>query len=75
MRTNFAGIVTEKMSEARVIRELRENGPFDLLTTYFEGCWYDVEFAAHCAGYNVCRMWSKELQEAHKFSEYYHFYK
>lgn len=42
MRTNFAGIVTEKMSEARVIRELRENGPFDLLTTYFEGCWDDV---------------------------------
>lgn len=73
MKRNAAGIVAQRMTERELISNLREHGPFDIVTSYVGCGWDDVQFAAQAAGMKVYREWSDELQAMHLFSEYYHF--
>lgn len=40
-------------------------------TTRVDGGWHDNEFAAHAAGFNICRFINPEYEARHEFAECY----
>ena len=65
------------MTETRRIRSLysylkntRENHII-VRTTLVSGCWYDNEFDAHAAGFEISRFQNPEYIARHEFAECY----
>lgn len=40
-------------------------------TTRVSGCWYENEFDANAAGFNIVRFINPEMEARHEFSECY----
>ena len=40
-------------------------------TSYVAGCWYDNEFDAHAAGFEISRFQNPEYIKRHEFAECY----
>ena len=63
----------KQMSRADIKAYIKENGELKVLSTYAKESFDDIQFTAHAVGCMVFRGWDTDLENAHKFSEYFHF--